>query len=114
MPLRALADLGIPYYDPAKSDQGYYSGVQCRLAKSHRQDSSLVCADLKTENGRGRKVPLEPHLSEEEREAWLAGQYVDLRKHRLGLPANSAPCAENFVLRRKFWRSFFQISSNCL
>jgi hypothetical protein len=48
-------------------------------------------------NGRGRKVPLEPHLSEEEREAWLAGQYVDLRKHRLGLPANSAPCAENFV-----------------
>lgn len=49
MPLRALADLGIPYYEPAKSDQGYYSGVQCRLAKSHRQDSSLVCADLKTE-----------------------------------------------------------------
>ena len=42
-------------------------------------------------------MPLEPHLSEEEREAWLAGQYVDLIKHRLGLPANSAPCAENFV-----------------
>lgn len=27
-------------------------------------------------NGRGRKVPLEPHLSEEEREAWLAGRPV--------------------------------------
>lgn len=32
MPLRALADLGMNSYEPAKSDQGYYSGVQCRLA----------------------------------------------------------------------------------
>lgn len=42
MPLRALAYLGIHSYEPAKSDQGDYSGVQCRLAKSHRQDSSQV------------------------------------------------------------------------
>lgn len=48
-------------------------------------------------NGRGRKVPLEPHLSEEEREAWLAGQYVDLRKHRLGIPGISTDRAVGYI-----------------
>ncbi|RWR97724.1 hypothetical protein CKAN_02717700 [Cinnamomum micranthum f. kanehirae] len=42
-------------------------------------------------NGRGIKVPLEPHLSEEQREAWLAGQYVDLTTYGLGYQPTTLP-----------------------
>jgi len=45
----------------------------CKEAKDMGYDLE---GRAEVKNGRGRKVPLEPHLSEEEREAWLAGQYV--------------------------------------
>lgn len=45
----------------------------CKEAKDMGYDLE---GRAEVKNGRGRKVPLEPHLSEEEREAWLAGRPV--------------------------------------